>query len=141
MSTYYTNTEALVIEWLKVTEDVASLVTRPDGAVSIFRAMPKAAPLPSIVLSRVGGAPERGSDVPTDVARISFDCWAASRDYAIEVSLSLVSVLEDLAPTGGYLSGSSRLMVAETLSWVWLPDPVADTPRYVVDALITAVTE
>lgn len=136
----YADVEGLVQRWLQGTALAADL-TRPGGGVNIFKAMPKAAPLPSIVLSRVGGAPARGSDVPEDIARISFDCWAASRGQANAISLGLVFLLEELAPTGGYVEGGSRLAVAETVSWLWLPDPASDTPRYVVDALITAVTD
>lgn len=136
----YADVEGLVQRWLLGTT-LAATLTRPDGGVSIFRAMPKSSPLPSIVLSRVGGAPARGSDVPADVARISFDCWAASRAVAVALSMDLVFLLEELGPVAdGYVEGDARLAVAETVSWLWMPGPDSDTPRYVVDALITAIT-
>lgn len=134
----YYDVETLIQTWLKTTY-LVPLLTRPGGGINIFKAMPTGAPLPSVVLSRVGGAPARGVDMPEDVARISFDCWAQNREQAVGLSLTLVSVLEELAPSGGYTDGSGRLAVAETVSWVWLADKSSDTPRYIVDALITAI--
>lgn len=139
MTAAYSDVETLVQRWLKTTT-VAPHLTRTDGGINIFKAMPKAAPLPSMVLTRVGGAPARRSDLGEDVARISCECWAASRDVAASVAMSLVAELETLAPAGGFVDGPARLAAAETLSWLWLPDPASDTPRYVVDALVTAVT-
>ena len=137
--TAYGDVESLTQSWLK-TSDLAAVLTRTDGGISVFKGAPNKMPLPSIVLSRVGGAPAAGKDVPEDIARISFDCWAKTRDDAIQVSLALVGELESLALTGGYSGGGSILAVAETVSWIWLPDKNSDTPRYVVDALITAIT-
>lgn len=137
MSSYY-DIESLIQAWLKTTY-IAPLLTRPDGGISVFKAMPGTTALPSIVLSRVGGAPARGADMPEDVARISFDCWAQNRGLAVELSLTLVGLIEDLAPVGGFSDGHGRLAVAETVSWVWLADKASDTPRYVVDALFTAI--
>lgn len=136
----YSDVETLVQRWLKGKDLAVMHLTRPDGGINIFKAMPKASPLPSIVLTRVGGAPARRSDLPEDVARISFDCWAASRDVAVDMSMRLVDELESLAPLGGFADGPGRLVAAETVSWIWLPDPTSDTPRYVVDALVTAFT-
>jgi hypothetical protein len=135
----YADLESLVQNWLKLT-DLALLLTRPDGGVNVFKAMPNKAPLPAIVLSRVGGAPLRHKDVPEDVGRISFDCWGQSRDDAIEISMTLVAELENLAYLGGFVDGNARLCAAETLSWLWLPDRASDNPRYVVDANMTAIT-
>lgn len=136
----FTDVETLVQRWLKASALAAVYLTRPDGGISIYKAMPKASPLPSIVLTRVGGAPAPHSDVGEDVARISFDCWAASREVAVDLAMILAGELEMLAPMGGYVDGLSRLAVAEVVSWIWLPDPASDTSRYVVDALVTAIT-
>lgn len=136
----YTDVETLTVTWLKTRGLATMYLTRTDGGINVFKAMPKASPLPSIVLSRVGGGPRRRSDVPEDVARISFNCWAATRDAAVDISLMLVDDLETLGPFGGFTDGASRLVAAETVSWIWLPDPEGDTPRYVVDALVSAVT-
>jgi hypothetical protein len=137
MSIYF-DIETMIQAWLKTTY-LAALLARADGGISVFKAMPNAAPLPALVLSRVGGAPALGIDMPEDVARISCDCWAKSRDAAVDLSLTLVSVIEELAPSGGYTDGHGRLAVAETVSWLWMPDKASDTPRYVVDALFTAI--
>lgn len=133
------NLESLVQDWLKGS-DLGVMLTRIDGGISVFQAMPNKAPLPSLVLSRVGGAPSARSDFPQDVGRVSFDCWGNSRGEAYDVSRILMDLIEDLAPTGGYTSGHGRLMAAESVSWIWLADKASDTPRYVVDALFTAFT-
>lgn len=135
----YVDTESLVQDWLKASY-LAPLVTRGDGGVSIFKAMPNASPLPSVVLNRVGGAPARGKDTGEDIARISFDCWASSREQAVTLSLTLVSLIEELGPSGGFRSSTGWLEAAETVSWLWLPDKVSDTARYVVDALFTVLS-
>jgi len=124
--------------WLHATE-VAPLVTHA-GRVHIYLAMPTAAPVPSLICSRVGGAVSAAKHLPTDRARLSFDCWGTSRAQAQQISARLVSELDMLGPRGGYtIPGEITLATADIISWLWLPDPRADTPRYVVDALITAL--
>ena len=134
----FADAETLVQQWL-LTTTLAGLTLRPDGGSSIFKAMPPGAPLPSIVLSRVGGGPAERVDMPQDVARMSFDCWGASRADAINLATALAWHLETLAPNGGYTDGTARLAVAETIAIVWLADKASDTPRYVVDALVTVI--
>lgn len=137
ISAFY-DTETLIRDWLTSTA-VAALVTRGDGGISIFKAMPLGAPIPSVVLSRVGGGPKAGSDMGEDIARISFACWAGDRNSAVQLSRELVAACENLAPQGGYATVSARLAAAEVVSWMWLPDPASDVPRYVVDALFTTI--
>jgi hypothetical protein len=134
----YLDVEVLVKSWLATTP-VAALVPRAGGGFHIYQAMPIGAPLPSVIVSRVGGAPARRSDVPADVARISMDIFAASRPLAVAIAQTLVAAVENLAQTGAYVTGSSRLEAGEVVSWIWLPDPTSDTARYVVDGLFTAV--
>ena len=134
----YADVEGLVKAWLSTT-DVAPLVTRPDGGQSIYMAMPAAAPIPAVVLTRVGGGPRPRSTVPEDAARMQFNCWGKTRAQAGEISRTLMSALESLAPNGGFVSGDARLAAAEVLSVLWLPDPESDTARYIVDARITTV--
>jgi Protein of unknown function (DUF3168) len=134
----YAPTEELAKLWLATTP-VASLVIRAPGQYNIFKAMPTASPLPSVVLSRVGGAPLRRSDLPLDVARISHDCWAANRTTADDIARALVAACENLAQVGGFTHASGILLVAEVVSMLWMPDPASDTSRYVVDALYTSI--
>lgn len=136
--TAYTDAESVAAAWLATTQ-VAPLVTRPDGGLSIYKAMPTGAPLPAVVLSRVGGAPRPQSDVPEDLVRLSFDCWGRSRSESVTVAAALVAACEGLGEAGGYVADTGRLAAAEVVSWVWAPDPRSDTPRYVVDALFSAV--
>lgn len=139
--TSYADVEDLAKDWLLST-GVADLVTH-GGYAHIYLAMPKGAPNPAITLSRVGGGPSPGSDVPVDIARISFNCWGKNRNQSKESAKMLVSEADSLALTGGYTSIAigGRLEVAEVASWLWLPDPVGDTPRYVVDLrfIVTAL--
>lgn len=134
----YLDIEGLVKAWLATTP-VAALVARPGGGHHIYQAMPVGAPLPSVIVQRVGGGPARRSDVPADVARITCHCWAATRPDAVAIAQAVTAAIQNLAETGGFTSGSSRLVAGEVVSWVWIPDPQSDTPRYVVDGLITAV--
>jgi hypothetical protein len=136
----FADAETLVKAWLATTP-VAPLVTRPDAGLSIFLAMPTSAPLPAVVLSRVGGAPRAAKDIPEDAARISMHCWAKTRTAASAMASKVVAACESLARDGRYTSGTSHLVAATVISVVWLPDPEADLPRYVVDALFTVVTD
>lgn len=139
--TAYADVESAVVAWLATTP-VAPLVTRAgDGGLNIYRAMPTSAPLPAVVVNRVGGGPRARSDVPEDVARLSFDCWGSSRADAIAVATALVAACENLAETGTYVTGdgTARLVAAEVVLWLWSPDPNSDTPRYVVDALFSTL--
>jgi Protein of unknown function (DUF3168) len=136
---FYATVEPAIKAWLGVTS-LAPLLTRPDGGLSIYLAMPPASPLPSVILTRVGGGPHPRKDLPEDRPRISFDCWGTSRDQAAAVAGALVSECESLAPAGGHEFDGVCLLAAEVVTWLWLPDPNTDTPRYVVDALFTTVT-
>jgi hypothetical protein len=129
----YADAEALVKAWL-LTTDVAPLLTRDDGGVSIFMAMPASAPLPALVLTRAGGSPRPGKDLPEEEARMRFHCWGRSRAQAITIARTLVGECESLARTGGFDDGGARLAAMAVVSLFWLPDRESDTARYVVDA-------
>jgi hypothetical protein len=131
--------ETLVQNWLGYTS-VAALVRRTDGGLNIYQAMPNSSPLPAVVLSRVGGAPSRRSNVPTDTARISFDCWAATRAEAREIAAAVVAESQNLSEYGGFTLPPNILYVGEVTTFLWLPDRNSDTARYVVDVLFTAIT-
>lgn len=128
----FVDAEDLVLSWVKTTS-VAPLVT-VSGSVKIFLSMPKGAPLPVIVLTRVGGAPEE-SDTPRDLARISFDIYAAKRPQAKAITTALVNEIENLGDGTPYVGVSGVLKSGSVVLNLWLPEPVDDTPRYVVDAI------
>lgn len=122
--------EDLAKAWL-LTTGTAELVSD-----KVFMAVPKGDPLPCIVLRRVGGAPSR-SHVPQDAPRISFDVWAANRPAAKSILRDLVDDLLDLDSvqyTSVEVGG--RIGAVEVVSSLWLPDPVSDRPRYIVDAVL-----
>jgi len=128
----YVDIEKTCVEWLKA---------GPVGAItqSIFQSMPGSSPVPSVIGSRVGGGPMRGYDIPTDRARMSFSCWQTSRTGAYTLSAALVTEVENLAQSGGYVAPTGLLYVGEVINWIWMPDLASNTPRYVVDALMVAV--
>lgn len=139
MIAQYVDAEAVVVEWT-LTTAVVPLITRSGGGVNLFRAMPVGAPLPALIVSRVGGGPRTRSDVPEDVARMSYQCWAAKRSDAAAIAVAVVSACDSLSQLGGFVAANgARLVAAEVLTWFWSPDPESDTPRFVVDALFSTV--
>jgi hypothetical protein len=71
---------------------------------------------------------------------MQFDCWGKTRSQAGDIGRTLIAELEDLAQTGGRIVNGTYLGAAATQNMRWLPEPDSDTPRYIVDALITTVT-
>lgn len=136
----YGDAEAIVKAWL-LTTSVAALVTRPDAGKSIYLAMPLSAPLPCVVLTRMGGGPRYGKDMPEDAARMSFSCWGRSRTQAGDIARAVVSECESLSHTGGFTLGTSWMPAADVSRLFWLPDPESDTARYIVDAMVTVVSK
>lgn len=134
----FADAEPLCKAWA-LTTSVAALVTRPDTGVSIYLSMPSSAPVPALVITRVGGAPRARADLPQDAARMQFDCWGKSRAQAAAICHALISELDSLARAGGFSDGDARLAAAEVISMLWLPDPQSDTPRYVVIAVVTTL--
>lgn len=134
----YANTEETVKKWLTGTS-VAALVTRADGGINVFNAMPKGAPLPAVVLFQVSGGPSARKDLPEQSVRIQFDCWALSRSQGADIALSIVSELDLLQRSVGPIIDGVYLAATSVPNVRWLPDPESDTPRYIVDALITTV--
>jgi hypothetical protein len=135
----YADTEATIKTFLLST-GVAPLVRRPDGGYSIYNAMPPAAPNPAVVAFQVSGAPKAPKDFPEQEALIQFDCWGKSRQQAGDIARMLMSELEWLGRTGGEVINGVYLGVATVHNMRWMPEPDSDTPRYIVDALITTVT-
>lgn len=131
--------EAAVRDWLKTT-DVAPLVTRVDGTIDIYRAMPKSSPVPVIVLTLVGGGPLRRADLPITRYRVRFNVVGKSLDQAGQIARTLVGELTWLGQgDAGEVFNGVYLGAADVLTMHWLPDLDSDTPRYIVDALITTV--
>jgi len=133
----FVDAEDLVLEWAKTTT-VAPLVTS-GSRVDIFLAMPKGAPLPCVILSRVGGSPDLG-DAPVDHARISFGVYAANRPQAKNIAKTLTSEIESIGYGAPYVGATGRLTSATVVLNLWLPEPGTDTPRYVVDAVFPVMS-
>jgi hypothetical protein len=135
----YADTETLVKTWL-LTTTVAPLVKRTDGGYSIYNAMPPGSPIPSVIAWQVTGGPRPRKDLPEQTARVQFDCWGLTRAQAGEIARTIIAELEWVSQSGGRVIAGSYFGVAVTQSMRWLPDQESDTPRYIVDALITTVT-
>jgi hypothetical protein len=134
----YASTEATVKTWL-MTTGVAELVSRPDGGINVFNAMPKGAPLPAVVLFQVSGGPSARKDLPEQQARIQFDCWASTRTKAARIALQLCAELDHLQRSVGPIIAGVYLGGVSAPTMLWLPDPDSDTPRYIVGAQVVTV--
>jgi len=135
----YADTETTVKTWL-LTTSVAPLLLRPDGGYSIYNAMPAKSPIPALVAFQVTGGPRSRKDLPEQQVRMQFDCWGKTRLQAGDIARALIAECEDCARTGGRVINGVYLGAAVTQTMRWLPEPDSDTPRYIVDALITTVT-
>lgn len=80
---------------------------------------------------------------PDDECLIQFDVWSAerskggSRKEAQDESARLATALDALTT---YIWENVRLLGAVVSNRQWLPDPVSDTPRYIVEATVTATS-
>ncbi len=133
----YGHVESAVQAWLAGTA-VAPLVQRSAGVYSIYLAMPPAAPNPAIILRLIGGGPRARKDLPETRYGVSFTCYGRSRDEASLIARTLAGELINLG-VPGVIAAGVYLGAAEITGMHWFPDPDSDTPRYIVDALITTV--
>lgn len=137
---HYGDEDGAMKLWL-LTTPVATLVTRAGGGVSIYLAMPKGAPIPAVIINRIGGGPRARKDIPESVVRYSYTCWGTTRDEAGNVCRALVDALENLARTRVDVNALGvQLYGADVIGTRWLPDPESQTPRFIVDALVTTVS-
>ena len=95
--------------------------------------MPQAAPLPAVVVTRIGGGI---ADLPLDGVGVQLDCWAqtgvAAEALAAAVCRAVLSTLPETTMGDGL-----TWMGGTITSITWLPDPRDGTPRYVVRANLT----
>lgn len=121
------NVEAIVVTALRedagVTEVVGQRVhgSRPPDAVD-----------PLLVVQRVGGNAD-GQWIEN--ARIQVDAWGTTRGDAFAGANAAAAALRELSGAfdSGVLSGAER-----TSGPMWLPDPVTDRPRYIVQFTVYA---
>lgn len=113
--------EDIVLAWAKVVMAPTKCFLEAKGN-----------PLPRIQLARVGGAP---TDI-ADQARISFSVLATTRPQAKDLAKTLLGELLSLAYTGSVSTPQGVLEAVEVVSRIWFPDPVSDTPRYIIDARV-----
>lgn len=135
----YADVESFVKGWL-LTTSVAALVTRADNGVSVYMAMPTGAPVPAVILTRVGGGPTARKDLPEETARMTFTCWGRTRAQAGTIARAVTVECESVARMPGYTAGGTTLAAAHVSRVFWLPDPDSDTARYIVDATFITVS-
>lgn len=133
----FADTENVVKAWIPTTS-VGPLIRRADNGYSVFLAMPTGAPNPAIIITQVAGGPDR-KDLPQQTVRLQFDCWGRTRAEAGTIARTLMGELEWLPRTGGAIVQGAYVGAADVQLMRWMPDPESDTPRYIVDALITTV--
>ena len=132
--TDFPDDEELIKAWVKTTP----VLGLAEG--NVYIAMPQAAPIPCVTMTRVGGSVPFGSDIPYQLVRISFDCWSTTRSAANTLARQLVAQVLNLGEVGGYYDPDlGRIYSGDVVSMSWLPDPQADIPRYVVDASFATI--
>jgi hypothetical protein len=134
----FADTEQVLKAWLPTTT-VGPLIRRTDGGYSVFMAMPAASPLPAVIITQIAGGPDAAKDLPQQTVRVQFDCWGKSRQQAGDIARALMAELEWVPRNGGAIVQGAYLGACAVQMMRWLPDPDSDTPRYIVDALITTV--
>lgn len=111
--------------------DAKTGLTLPAGRV--FYSVPEGASAwPIVTLEQVGGAPEEGS--PVEHPRISWSCWASTKETA---SLARIELLEYLAKLAGRDLGSDAHCYGVSFESVYfLRDPDVKLSRYLVDVTV-----
>jgi Protein of unknown function (DUF3168) len=133
----YGPVDEAVKAWLK--DPAISDVAATTGG-RVYLAMPKSAALPVLLVNLIGGGPAPRGDLPLSRYRFSFDAVATDRATASAIARALLADLDTLGrDEPGYIANGVYLGGADILGMRWQPDPDSDTPRYIVDALITTV--
>jgi hypothetical protein len=112
------DSEDVMLAWVKIVMPTVKSFLQAEGN-----------PLPRIQVSRVGGAP---TDI-ADEATISFTVNAATRPQCKDITLALLDALLAIPYAGSVVTTKGVLEAAHIISNLWFPDPVSDTPRYIVD--------
>lgn len=103
----------------------------------VYRRTPEGNPLPRINLYQAGGSPAVA--FPAEEARISVECWAASRGAAKQIALAVLTEVEALADSGDVPVTGGRIAAGTVLNKLYLPDPVSGLPRCIVDVRFVIV--
>lgn len=130
--------------------DIVALLKADTGVIAIcgqrtFFGIPKAATdasWPLNVVRRIGGGDDP-SDAPVDIALIQVDCWgrlgASGNGLKAECTAQVNAVRSALRSVTGSTDGSDVAGITVE-SVIWSPDPSNDRPRYVVTAVVTAIS-
>jgi hypothetical protein len=114
--------------------DVESAVRQwaRDAGFTAFFGTNNNGTFPQVIVQRIAG--------PDDNVLIQFDVWGgagAGKKQAADEAARLASALTGLA---SFDHDGVRLHDATWTSTRWLPDPVSDRPRYIVEAVFFATS-
>lgn len=124
------DTEAALRSWLREYQPLNTLIEK-----RVFFGVPKGTTAYPLVTMKLVSNTTQRTDANIFDSRISFDCWAATKNIAFQVAQLLVQALDEIRMTRlnsqviGY--GCSGINV------VWYADPADDTPRYIVDCVVS----
>ena len=96
-------------------------------SVPVFFGVNQSSPFPQVVLFRFGGTDES--------ALFQFDVWGGTKQQAADIAADFATALVGL---NRFVHDGVLLHGASWTSTRWMPDQEDDTPRYVVEASITA---
>jgi hypothetical protein len=85
---------------------------------------------PQVIVQRIAG--------PDDDVLFQFDVWAADGGGARQAEDEAARLASELTGLTTYIYDGCRLLDARWSGTRWLPDPVSDRPRFVVEAVFFA---
>lgn len=128
----FADVEGAVRTWLRTVPVVTALVS-----TRVWFAVPEDSPTyPLVALSRVGGSPQ-GPETPVDDARLQFDCFGRTKAEAAAVAYAVCGAVHTLRAGTALDSTAVALSGQVVLGPLFSPDPDDNSPRYIVDAVIT----
>jgi hypothetical protein len=123
--------ERVVVQHLLADPDVTDLV----GENGVSTELPPNAVLPRIRITLNGGTiPVRGY---LYASRVTVEAWADTKGDAWDVLAAAVASLENTLE-GALVEGVVVTAVDQESGATWVPDPEAQTPRYLATVTVTA---
>lgn len=120
----FADEEMAVKTWLK-----AHPLLTPLVAGRVFFGVPEGSPaMPLVTVALLAGS----LAAPVAHSRLTFDCWAKTKQDAVQLRNALLAALCDLS--GDLLDGDTFCYNTYDHVVTWVPDDEAKLARYVVDA-------
>lgn len=137
----YVDIEGAYRDWLRARPELQTLVGRRVFLGLPERATTSESNFPAINVFRISSIPLPGQ-VLIDAARLQFDVWGPlkTKSSTSATMLTLKNLLESVN-RGTLLRSGIRAAECYQITDLWLPDPITDRPRYVVQAVCCATAE